>query len=41
MLAEYIWIDGGRPTARVRSKTRVLPDGAGSGVFSDVAIVFY
>jgi glutamine synthetase len=37
MLAEYIWIDGGRPTARVRSKTRVLPDGAGSGVFSDVA----
>jgi glutamine synthetase len=26
--AEYIWIDGTRPTAQVRSKTRVLPDGA-------------
>jgi glutamine synthetase len=24
MLAEYIWIDGGDPTSRVRSKTRVL-----------------
>ena len=26
--AEYIWIDGTEPTARVRSKTKVLPDGA-------------
>ena len=25
-LAEYIWIDGTQPTARLRSKTRVLPD---------------
>ena len=25
--AEYIWIDGTRPTARLRSKTRVLPAG--------------
>jgi glutamine synthetase len=27
MKAEYIWIDGTVPTARLRSKTRVLPDG--------------
>jgi glutamine synthetase len=26
--AEYIWIDGTQPTARLRSKTKVLPDGA-------------
>jgi glutamine synthetase len=26
--AEYIWIDGTEPTARLRSKTRILPDGA-------------
>ena len=26
--AEYIWIDGTEPTARLRSKTRVLADGA-------------
>jgi len=31
MLAEYIWIDGGTPTARVRSKTKVLPDGTTFG----------
>ena len=31
MLAEYIWIDGGSPTARVRSKTRVLSDVVGFG----------
>lgn len=24
-IAEYIWIDGGNPTSRVRSKTKVLP----------------
>lgn len=26
--AEYIWIDGQKPTAHVRSKTKILPDGA-------------
>ncbi|MCU1452267.1 MAG: Glutamate--ammonia ligase [Acidimicrobiales bacterium] len=26
--AEYIWIDGTEPTARLRSKTRILEDGA-------------
>jgi glutamine synthetase len=26
--AEYIWIDGTEPTARLRSKTRILDDGA-------------
>ena len=26
--AEYIWIDGNEPTPRLRSKTKVLPDGA-------------
>jgi glutamine synthetase len=26
--SEYIWIDGTEPTARLRSKTKVLPDGA-------------
>ena len=26
--AEYIWIDGTQPTARLRSKTKVLADGA-------------
>lgn len=26
--AEYIWIDGTQPTAQLRSKTRILPDGA-------------
>ena len=25
--AEYIWIDGSQPTAKVRSKTKVVPDG--------------
>ncbi|MFC4588697.1 glutamine synthetase [Sphaerisporangium corydalis] len=27
--AEYIWIDGTEPSARLRSKTRILADGAG------------
>ncbi len=27
-MAEYIWIDGTQPTAKLRSKTRVLDDGA-------------
>ncbi len=26
--AEYLWIDGTEPTAKLRSKTKVLPDGA-------------
>jgi glutamine synthetase len=26
--AEYIWIDGTQPTAKLRSKTKILPDGA-------------
>ena len=26
VLAEYIWIDGGAPTASLRSKTRVIYD---------------
>ena len=26
-LAEYIWIDGTQPTARLRSKTKVIPEG--------------
>ena len=26
--AEYIWIDGTRPTAKLRSKTNILTDGA-------------
>ena len=25
--AEYIWIDGTRPTAKLRSKTKILTDG--------------
>lgn len=25
--AEYIWIDGQKPTAKLRSKTRIIPDG--------------
>ena len=26
--AEYIWIDGQQPTAKLRSKTKIVPDGA-------------
>ena len=26
--AEYIWIDGTEPTARLRSKTKILKDGS-------------
>ena len=26
--AEYIWIDGTEPTAKLRSKTKIIPDGA-------------
>ena len=25
--AEYIWIDGTTPTANLRSKTKIVPDG--------------
>ena len=31
--AEYIWIDGTEPTARLRSKTKVLADGAELGIW--------
>ena len=31
--AEYIWIDGTEPTAQLRSKMRVLPDGASPPVW--------
>src|SRR5438128_440290 len=27
-MAEYIWIDGTEPTALLRSKTKIVPDGA-------------
>jgi len=27
-MAEYIWIDGTEPTAKLRSKTKIVPDGA-------------
>ena len=26
--AEYIWIDGTEPTPKLRSKTKIVPDGA-------------
>ncbi|WP_037571059.1 glutamine synthetase [Phaeacidiphilus oryzae] len=32
-LAEYIWIDGTKPTAKLRSKTKVLADGAKPGTW--------
>src|SRR3979409_2077067 len=31
--AEYIWIDGTEPTAKLRSKTKVLADGAEPGIW--------
>ncbi|MDK1474078.1 glutamine synthetase [Streptomyces sp. 549] len=31
--AEYIWIDGTAPTAKLRSKTKILADGAEPGVW--------
>jgi glutamine synthetase len=31
--AEYIWIDGTEPTARLRSKTKILADGAELGIW--------
>lgn len=31
--AEYIWIDGTKPTARLRSKTKVLADGEALGIW--------
>ncbi|MGP4001970.1 glutamine synthetase [Streptomyces sp. 8N706] len=30
--AEYIWIDGTQPTAKLRSKTKILPGGPSGGV---------
>ena len=26
--AEYIWVDGTQPTSKLRSKTKILDDGA-------------
>ncbi len=31
--AEYIWVDGTEPTAKLRSKTKVLADGAEVGIW--------
>jgi len=31
--AEYIWIDGTQPTAKLRSKTKVIADGAEPGIW--------
>ncbi len=31
--AEYIWIDGTEPTAELRSKTKIIPDGAELGIW--------
>jgi glutamine synthetase len=31
--AEYIWIDGTEPTAEIRSKTKILADGAEPGIW--------
>ncbi len=31
--AEYIWIDGGVPTAHLRCKTKVVPDGEDPGIW--------
>src|SRR5437868_6121468 len=31
--AEYIWIDGTEPTAKLRSKTKILEDGAQPGTW--------
>ena len=31
--AEYLWIDGTEPTAEIRSKTKILADGAEPGIW--------
>jgi glutamine synthetase len=31
--AEYIWIDGTEPTAKLRSKTKIVPDGGELGIW--------
>ncbi|MBT4514774.1 MAG: glutamine synthetase, partial [Chloroflexi bacterium] len=31
--AEYIWIDGNLPTAKMRSKTKVIADGETPGIW--------
>ncbi len=33
IMAEYIWIDGGEPTAKLRSKTKVMPKGDTPGIW--------
>ena len=32
--AEYLWIDGTLPTAEIRSKTKILPDGEDPGIWA-------
>ena len=34
--AEYIWIDGTRPTAKLRSKTKILTDGAEPPILAEI-----
>ena len=31
--AEYMWIDGTEPTAEIRSKTKIIPDGGEIGIW--------
>ena len=31
--AEYLWIDGSEPTREIRSKTKILADGAEPGIW--------
>ena len=31
--AEYLWIDGSEPTREIRSKTKILADGATPGIW--------
>lgn len=36
LIAEYIWIDGSKPTAHVRSKTKIIPHHNGSITLSEL-----
>ena len=35
--AEYLWIDGSEPTREIRSKTKILADGAEPGIWATTA----
>ena len=38
--AEYIWIDGTQPTAKMRSKTKVIADGKAPGIWGfDLSLI--